>query len=126
MTSDKDYQVQQSEHHVSSEVKKHESRVHKRSHDSRNFQISKLSFGGEYWKGFITQFELVAERLAWSEADKLDAFSLTLKNEAADYYSMIPDIKWTDFTLLKGKFEEYYEELDPPSSVRWKLWSVEQ
>ena len=125
MTSDKDEQVQQSEHHVSGEVNKQESRVNERFRDSRNFQIPKLSFDGEYWKGFITQFGTVAERLAWSEADKLDAFSLALKKEAAEYYSILPEIKRTDFTWLKGKFEEYYEELDPPS-VRWELLSVEQ
>ena len=126
VTSDKDDQVQQSGHHVSGEFNKHESRAHERSRDSRSFRIPKLSFDGEYWKGFITQFETVAERLAWSEADKLDAFSLALKKEAAEYYSILPDNKRTDFTWLKGKFEEYYEDLDPPSSVRWELLSVEQ
>ena len=126
VTSDKDDQVQQSEHHVSGEVNKHECRVHERHGDYRNFQITKLSFDGEPWKGFITHFETVAERLAWSEADKLDAFSLALKKEAAEYYSILPDMKWTDVTWLTGKFEEYYEELDPPSSVRWELLSVEK
>ena len=126
VTSDKDDQVQQSEHYVSGEFNKHESRAHERSHDSRNFWIPKLSFDGEYWKGFITQLETVAERLAWSEADKLDTFSLALKKKAAEYYSILPDNKRTDFTWLKGKFEEYYEDLDPPSSVRWELLSVEQ
>ena len=105
MTSDKDDQVQQSEHHLSDEVNKHESWDHKRSHDSRNFPIPKFSFDGEYWKGFITQFETVAERFAWFEADKFDAFSLALKKEATEYYSILPDIKQTDFTWLKGKFE---------------------
>ena len=118
LSSDEDDPVQQSEHHVSSEVNRHENWVHERSYDSRNFQIPKLSFDGEYWKGFITQFETVAERLAWTEADKLDAFSLALKKEAAEYYSILPYIKRTYFTWLKSKFEEYFEELDPPSSVR--------
>ena len=108
MTSDKDDQVQQSEHYISGEVNKRESHVQERPRASRNFQIPKLSFDGEYWKGFITQFETVAERLAWSEADKLDAFSLALKKEAAEYYSILPDIKQTGFIWLKGKFEEYY------------------
>ena len=102
MTSDKDDQGQQSEHHLSDEVNKHESWDHKRSHASRNFPIAKFSFDEEYWKGFITQFETVAERLAWFEAD---AFSLALKKEATEYYSILPDIKQTDFTWLKGKFE---------------------
>ena len=94
MTSDKDHQVQQSAHQVSGEFTKHESRVP----DSRNFRIPKLCFDGEHWKGFITQFETVAERLAWSVADKLDAFYLALKKEAAECYSVLPDIKRTDFT----------------------------
>ena len=50
VTSDKDDQVQQSEHHISGEVNKCESHVQERPRASRNFQIPKLSFDGEYWK----------------------------------------------------------------------------
>ena len=93
---------------------------------SRGFRIPKLSFSGKGWKRFVTQFETVADRLGWSEEEKLDAFSLALTKDAAEYYSVLPDTKKSDYAWLKGKFDEYYEDLGPPSSLRWELLSVEQ
>ena len=52
-------------------------------------------------------------------------FAISLKKDAAEYYSILPDTKKTDFAWLKGKFEEYYEDLDPSLS-RWELLSAKQ
>ena len=29
-------------------------------------QIPKISFSGEYWRGFVTQFKAVAEKCGWT------------------------------------------------------------
>ena len=44
-------------------------------------QIPKMSFSGEYWRGFVTQFEAVAEKCGWTEGDKLEAFPMVLKKK---------------------------------------------
>ena len=48
-------------------------------------QIPKMSFSGEHWRVFITQFEAVAEKCGWTEGDKLEAFPMVLKKEALEY-----------------------------------------
>ena len=42
-------------------------------------QFPKMSFSGEYWRGFVTQFEAVTEKCGWTEGDKLEAFPMVLK-----------------------------------------------
>ena len=93
---------------------------------AKNFKIPQLSFSGKGWKGFITRFETASDKLGWTAEEKLDAFSLAMVDDAAEYYGVLPDTKKTDYAWLRGKFDEYYEDLGPPSSLRWELLSVEQ
>ena len=89
-------------------------------------QIPKMSFSGEYWRGFVTQFEAVAEKCGWTEGDKLEAFPMVLKKEALEYYSILPSEKTKNFSWLKAKFEHNFNKVEPPTTVRWVLLSAEQ
>ena len=56
-------------------------------------QIPKMSFSEEYWRGFVTQVEAVAEKCGWTEDDKLAAFPMVLKKEALEYHNILPSKK---------------------------------
>ena len=48
-----------------------------------SLDVPKLTFTGEYWRGFIGQFETYARNMPWTEANKIDAFSMCLRKEAS-------------------------------------------
>ena len=56
-------------------------------------QIPKMSFSGEYWTGFVRQFEAVAEKCGWTKDDKLEAFPMVMKKEALEYNRILPNDK---------------------------------
>ena len=70
-------------------------------HAASQINIPKMSFSGDYWRGFITQFETVAEKCGWTEAEMLDAFPLLLKKEALEYYSILPKEKNQEFQVAQ-------------------------
>ena len=58
---------------------------------SRNLRLPKMSFDETYWRGFVSQFEAYARRMQWTELDKVDAFAMCLRKEAAEYFSVLPE-----------------------------------
>ena len=68
---------------------------------STRMPLPKLSFEGEHWIGFITQFELVAKNFGWSEAEKLANFAMSFKKGAAEFYSILSTMKEQDYEWLK-------------------------
>ena len=80
--------------------------------------LPKLSFEGEHWIGFITQFELVAKNFGWSEAEKLANFAMSLKKGAAEFYSILSTRKEQDYEWLKSKFQHHYGGTDSATTIR--------
>ena len=91
-----------------------------------NIDVPKLTFAGEYWRGFIGQFETYAKNMPWTEAHKIDAFAMCLRNEASEFFSILPASTKNDFTEIKNKFERHFEQTDVPSTIRWELLSIQQ
>jgi hypothetical protein len=77
------------------------------------------TFSGEYWRGFIKQFELAAERSNWSEREKIDTFAMCLRKDALDYFSSLPMEHAHDFNWVKDKFNQHFERRDPP--LKWRM-----
>ena len=95
-------------------------------HRSRNLRLPKMSFDGTYWRGFVSQFEAYARRMQWTELDKVDAFAMCLRKEAAEYFSVLPETVKDTFDGIKLKFEQFFERNDSPSTIRWEILSTEQ
>ena len=93
---------------------------------SSKMQVPKMSFSGEGWRGFISQFETVADRCRWQEQEKLDNFSMCLTREAAEYFSILPETKKSSFFEMKQKFEEFFDKTEPASAIRWEILNIEQ
>ena len=91
-----------------------------------SLKLPKMSFDGTYWRGFLSQFEAYARRMSWSEEDKIDAFSMCLRKEASEYFSVLPNTVKESFTELKSKFEQYFKRNDSPSTIRWEILSTKQ
>ena len=89
-------------------------------------QVPKMSFSGEGWRGFISQFETVADRCRWSEREKLDNFSMCLKKDAAEYYSVLPERNEMNFLEIKKRFEGFFDKTEPASAIRWDILNIEQ
>ena len=75
--------------------------------------VPKLSFEGEHWNGYISQFELVAKTLAWTEPEKIHNFAMSLKKGAAEYYGILPNRKESDFDWLKKRFQDHFGKTEP-------------
>ena len=84
-------------------------------------QVPKMSFSGEGWIGFISQFETVADHCRWQEQEKLDNFSMCLTKEAAEYFSILPETKKSSFSEMKQKFEEIFDKTEPASAIHWEI-----
>ena len=95
-------------------------------HRSRNLRLPKMSFDGTYWQGFVSQFKAYARRMQWTELDKVDAFAMCLRKEAAEYFSVLPETVKDTFDGIKLKFEQFFERNDSPSTIRWEILSTEQ
>ena len=95
-------------------------------HRSRNLRLPKMSFDGTYWRGFVSQFEAYARRMQWTELDKVDAFAMCLRKEAAEYFSVLPETVKDTFDGIKLKFEQFFKRNDSPSTIRWEILSTEQ
>ena len=93
---------------------------------STRMPLPKLSFEGEHWIGFITQFELVAKNFGWSEAEKLANFAMSLKKGAAEFYSILSTRKEQDYEWLKNKFQHHYGGTDSATTIRYELLQMEQ
>ena len=93
---------------------------------STHMPLPKLSFEGEHWIGFITQFELVAKNFDWSEAEKLANFAMSLKKGAAEFYSILSTMKEQDYEWLKNKFQHHYGGTDSATTIRYELLQTEQ
>ena len=91
-----------------------------------SLDVPKLTFTGEYWRGFIGQFETYARNMPWTEANKIDAFSMCLRKEASEYFSILSAQVRSSFDEIKTKFEAHFEKTDVPSTIRWELLAVEQ
>ena len=91
-----------------------------------SLDVPKLTFTGEYWRGFIGQFETYARNMPWTEANKTDAFSMCLRKEASEYFSILSAQVRSSFDEIKTKFEAHFEKTDVPSTIRWELLVVEQ
>ena len=89
-------------------------------------QVPKLSFEGEHLNAYISQFELVAKTLAWTEPKKIHNFAVSLKNGAAEYYGILPNHKETDFDWLKKRFQGHFGKTESPAALRWELLQTEQ
>ena len=93
---------------------------------STRMPLPKLSFEGEHWIGFITQFELVAKNFGWTEAEKLANFAMSLKKGAAEFYSILSTRKEQDYEWLKNKFQPHYGGTDSATTIRYELLQTEQ
>ena len=115
--------------HVSSESSEDEvqkkTMTHKDKMKSR-IHVPKLSFEGEHWNGYISQFELVAKTLAWTESEKIHNFAMSLKKGAAEYYGILPNRKESNFDWLKKRFQDHFGKTESPAALRWELLQTEQ
>ena len=93
---------------------------------SSRMQIPKMSFSGEGWRGFISQFETIADHCKWSEQEKLDNFCMCLKKDAAEYYSVLPERNEMNFLEIKKRFEGFFDKTEPASAIRWDILNIEQ
>ena len=93
---------------------------------SRKFHMPKLSFDGDHWNGFLSQFQLVAKNLKWSERKKLREFPLALKKEAAEFYGLLPSRKETDLEWLIKKFRDHYGSCESEQALRLEWQQSEQ
>ena len=89
-------------------------------------QVPKLSFEGKHWNGFISQFELVANTLAWMEPKKINNCAISLKKGAGEYYGILPNRKETDFNWLMKRFQDNFGKTESPATLRWELLQTEQ
>ena len=64
--------------------------------------------------------------MPWTEANKIDAFSMCLRKEASEYFSILSAQVRSSFDEIKTKFEAHFEKTDVPSTIRWELLAVEQ
>ena len=99
--------------------------IHKDKTKSK-IQVPKLSFEGEHWIGYISQFELVAKTLAWTDPEKIHNFAMSLKKGAAEYYGILPNRKETDINWLKKRFQDHFGKTASPAALRWELLQREQ
>ena len=74
---------------------------------------------------YISQFELVAKTLGWTESEKIHNFPMSLK-KAGKYYGIQPSNKETDFIWLKKKFQDNFGKTESPAALRWELLQSEQ
>ena len=88
--------------------------------------VPKMSFEGDHWNGFVTQFELVAKNFGWSEQIKLIQFALCLKKGAAEYYSILSSNKEKDFEWLKRRFQHHFGVVESAAATRMELLQIEQ
>ena len=88
--------------------------------------VPKLTFTGEYWRGFIGQFETYARNMPWTEVNKIDAFLMCLRKEASEYFSILSAQVRSSFDEIKTKLEAHFEKTDVPSAITWELLAVEQ
>ena len=95
-------------------------------HRSRNLRLPKMSFDGTYWRDFSSQFEAYVRRMQLTELNKVDAFAMCLRKEAAEYFSVLPETVKDTFDGIKLKFEQFFERNDSPSTIRWEILSTEQ
>jgi hypothetical protein len=72
----------------------------------------------------MSRFDKLARSCRWTEEDKLIAFSDALRNEAADFYSILQEREQHDYEVLKEKISERFGIKDPPSTVRRNLSST--
>ena len=64
--------------------------------------------------------------MQWTEFNKIDAFTMCLRKEAAEYFSALPKTVKDTFDGVKLKFEQFFERNDSPSTIRWEILSTEQ
>ena len=88
---------------------------------SRYLRLPKMSFNVTYWRGLVGQFKAYARRMQWTELDKVDAFAMCLRKEAAEYFSVLPEAVKDTFDGIKLKFEQFFERNDSPSTIRWEI-----
>ena len=115
--------------HVSSDSSEDEVQKKTVTHKDKTkskIHVPKLSFEGEHWNGYISQFELVAKTLAWTESEKIHNFAMSLKKGAAEYYGILPNRKESDFDWLKKRFQDHFGKTESPAALRWELLQTEQ
>jgi hypothetical protein len=91
---------------------------------NRSYKLPHLKLGefkGEYWSGFIRQFERMAANEGWTEEDILNTFSYCLRDEAREFYSVLTDEQTSNWEILKAEFTQRFGKGEPPESVMWDL-----
>ena len=67
-----------------------------------------------------TQMMKIAER------EKLDNFSMCLKKDAAEYYSVLREWNEMNFLEIKKRFEGFFDKTEPAFAIRWDILNIEQ
>jgi hypothetical protein len=71
-------------------------------------------FSGEFWGGFIDQFEEKAKYEKWNDEEKVIVFSRLLRGPALEFWSELPKDLRGQFQWVKERFEQHFVNKDPP------------
>ena len=78
------------------------------------------------WDAFIIPLERITKRYQWSEDEKLDQLSTSLRDAAARFAFSLPVDVRENYSLLRETLQERFGQKDPPRMQRIKLSSMRQ
>jgi hypothetical protein len=78
------------------------------------------------WAAYIIQFERMAKRYGWSEADQLDRLCESLRDKALKFYSSLPETTRESFPSLREKLDHRFGKKDLAVTVRRQIQDLNQ
>ena len=82
--------------------------------------------GKTEWKPYILQFNHIAKKYNWTEAEKLDKLIECLRDRALKFFSSRSEAAQGNFNLLCYQMKERFDRKDQPHIIRRQLQEIKQ